>query len=192
MQSGQETDPILWETIATRPVFGNKWIAVEIDEVALPGGRRYEYTRLVPAAPGVGVVGFNQNGEILLEREYRHGVRQVIWQIPGGLVDRNEDLRAAGLRELSEETGYAPAEINEETVRYLGSVWDNPAFGPMHSHIFAAWGLVQTAKVRRDTAEYVTLHWVSPDWLKQEVRNGNIQDRVVIAAVAQLLLSGWL
>jgi hypothetical protein len=77
-------------------------------------------------------------------------------------------------------------------VRYLGQVWDNPAFGPMHSHIFAAWGLAQVTESRRDPAELVTLHWVSSDWLKEAVRTGEIQDRVVIAAVAWLMLNGWL
>ncbi|MCB0115875.1 MAG: NUDIX hydrolase, partial [Caldilineaceae bacterium] len=119
-------DPAPWTTRATRAAFANKWLVVEIDEVALPNGYEYEYTRLVPRAPGVGVIGFNEDGLILLEREYRHGVGEVIWQIPGGLADPNEDLRTAGLRELAEETGYAPTQVTDETVRYLGSVWDNP------------------------------------------------------------------
>jgi 8-oxo-dGTP pyrophosphatase MutT (NUDIX family) len=182
------TDPQPWTTRATRAAFGNRWLAVEIDEVVLPNGHEYEYTRLVPRAPGVGVIGFNKDGLILLEREYRHGVGEVIWQIPGGLADPDEDLRAAGLRELVEETGYAPAEVNDETVLYLGSVWDNPAFGPTVSHIFAAWGLVETGAVRRDDEEFVTLHWVSPEWLKEAIRSGEIRDRVVIAAVAQLMV----
>ncbi len=186
------SDPQPWTTRSTRRAFGNRWISVEIDDVELSSGQNYEYTRLVPAAPGVGVIGFNAAGEILLEREYRHGVGQVIWQIPGGLADENEDLRAAGLRELAEETGYAPATVNDETVRYLGSVWDNPAFGPTISHIYAAWGLEKVGDTHQDHAEDVALHWVSQEWLKEGVRSGEIKDRVVVAAVAQLMLNGWL
>jgi four helix bundle protein len=186
------SDPALWQTLSTRRAFGNKWLSVEIDDVELPNGTHYEYTRLVPAAPGVGVIGFNAEGEILLEREYRHGVGQVIWQIPGGLADADEDLRQAGLRELREETGYAPAVVDDETVRYLGAVWDNPAFGPTVSHIYAAWGLEEVANLHHDPGEFVTLHWITPEWLKEAVRSGEIQDRAVIAAVAQLLLNGWI
>lgn len=181
-----------WQTRATQQAFANRWIAVEIDTVGLPDGQTYEYTRLVPRAPGVAVIGFDAQGQVLLEQEYRHGVGKVIWQAPGGLADEHEDLRQAGLRELREETGYAPVPINDETVRYLGSVWDNPAFGPMRSHLFAAWNLAPAGTVRRDPEEFVTLHWVSTDWLKEAVRSGEIQDRVVIAAVAQLLLNGWM
>ncbi|MCB0050247.1 MAG: NUDIX domain-containing protein, partial [Caldilinea sp.] len=54
---------------------------------------------------------------------------EVVWQVPGGLAAPGEDLQAAGLRELLEETGYAPATVDDETVTYLGAVWDNPGFG---------------------------------------------------------------
>ncbi len=185
-------DPQPWLTLATRAVFANRWLAVAVDDVVLPDGRRYEYTRLEPGGVGVGVVGFNDAGDLLLEREYRHGVGEVIWQVPGGIANAGESLQAAGLRELREETGYAPAHVTPETVRYLGAVWDNPAFGVAQSHLYAVWGLVQVAEPQRDGAEFVTLHWCSPDWLKEAVRRGEIKDRVLVAAVAFLMVNGWM
>jgi ADP-ribose pyrophosphatase len=185
-------DPQAWATSATRRVFENRWLKVALDDVALPDGRRYEYTRLEPGGVGVAIIGFNQRREVLLEREYRHGVGEVIWQLPGGLAEVGEDLRTAGLRELREETGYAPRLNNFEKVRYLGMVWDNPAFGPAQSHLYVAWDLVAVAEVARDAAEFVALHWKSTKWLVNAVKEGQIKDRVVIAAVAQLLLNRWL
>jgi 8-oxo-dGTP pyrophosphatase MutT (NUDIX family) len=187
-----ESDPQPWQTLSTRITFENRWLAVAIDQVQLPTGQRYEYTRLEPRGIGVGVVGFNTAGELLMEREYRHGVGGVIWQLPGGLASADEDLQSAGLRELVEETGHAPAVVTAETVRYLGVVWDNPAFGMMRSHIYAAWGLTPVSETRRDPAEFVTLHWVSVEWLKEAVRSGEIKDRVVVAAMGYLLLNGWI
>src|SRR5687767_2212177 len=143
-------DPQPWQTLETKPVYRNRWIGVLVDSVALPDGRRYEYTRLEPAGIGVAVIGFNERGEVLLEREYRHGVGQIIWQLPGGLAAEGEDYQAAGLRELLEETGYAPRVVNAETVRYLGMVWDNPGFGIAQSQLYAAWGLTEMAVSRRD------------------------------------------
>jgi hypothetical protein len=68
-------------------------------------------------------------------------------------------------------------------------VWDNPGLGTMQSHLIAAWGLVETAHPRRDPAEFVTLHWRSVAWVKAAVRTGEIQDRVVIAALAYLVVN---
>lgn len=187
-----EHDPASWTTIDTRAAFRNRWVSVALDTVQLPTGERYEYTRLEPAGIGVGIVGFNRAGEILLEREYRHGVGQVIWQIPGGLAAAGEDLQEAGLRELHEETGYAPAKVNAQTVQYLGAVWDNPALGTAMSHIYWARELVQVGVTSHDHGEYVALEWVTPAWLKDAVRQGQIQDRVVVASLTFLMLEGIL
>jgi ADP-ribose pyrophosphatase len=187
-----EQEPQLWTTLGTQRAFENRWIKVDVDRVELPDGTRYDYTRLEPPGIGVAVLGFNAAGAVLLEREYRHGVAEVIWQLPGGLADDGEDLRAAGLRELREETGFAPQDGSPAHVRYLGMVWDNPAFGVAQSHIYAAWGLVEVAGVRRDAAEMVSLHWQPVDWLREAVRTGIVKDRVLVAAVAYLLLNGWM
>lgn len=185
-------EPVAWKTLASSRVFRNRWIGVVVDEVELPDGKRYEYTRIEPAGVGVGVIGFNAAGEILLEREYRHGVGQVVWQVPGGLATPGEELQAAGLRELQEETGYAPAVVSDDTVTYLGMVWDNPGFGVACSHLYRVRGLELTANTARDHGEFVSMHWVAPAWLKEAVRAGEIKDRVVVAAVAYLLLRGEL
>lgn len=185
-------DPPAWETLESRTAFTNRWLKVVVDDVALPGGKTYKYTRLEPAGIGVGVIGFGKDGRLLLEREYRHGVGEVIWQLPGGLTNGDEELQTAGLRELLEETGHAPVQVTPETVRYLGAVWDNPAFGLAVSHIYAAWELAPVSQTRRDPAEFVALHWVTPAWLRNAVRTGKIRDRVVVAAAAYLMLNGWL
>jgi 8-oxo-dGTP pyrophosphatase MutT (NUDIX family) len=185
-------DPPSWQTVATQTAFQNRWVTVAVDQVLLPTGQSYEYTRLKPAGVGVAVLGFNAAGEVLLLREYRHGLGQVIWELPGGLAAGDEDWLAAGLRELAEETGHAPAVVNRETIRYLGTVWDNPALGPMHCHIYAAWGLLPARATHFDAAEFVTQHWVTVEWLKEAVRTGEIKERTTVAAVGYLLLNGWI
>ncbi len=185
-------DPAVWKTLSTTSVYRSRWAGVSTDTVQLPNGATYEYTRIERAGVGVGVIGFNAAGELLLEREYRHGVGEVVWQIPGGLANEGEDLQAAGLRELQEETGCAPAVVNAESVRYCGAVWDNPGMGTAISHIFRVRGLQATGATHPDAGEFVTLHWVTPAWLKEAVHSGAVHDRVVVAAVAYLLLAGEL
>jgi ADP-ribose pyrophosphatase len=169
-------DPQPWPVLATQIAFHNRWIKVVLDEVQLPNGQHHQYTRLEGPAVGVAVIGFNDAGEVLLEREYRHGVGQVIWQLPGGLAHGDEELQAAGLRELAEETGYAPRQVTAESVRYLGMIWHAPVYGPLRCHLYAAWGLQPTGILQRDPTEFVTLHWVSLAWLKDAVRDGTIQE----------------
>ncbi len=187
-------EPQPWRTLSSHTAFANRWLTVVVDEVELANGQSYEYTKLEPPGIGVGVIGFNAAGEVLLEREYRHGVGEVIWQLPGGLANEGESLQEAALRELREETGYAPASINgevdEQTVRHLGAVWDNPGLGAGQSQIFAVWGLEAVGGEKPDEAEAVSLHWQTVDWLKEAVRSGEIRDRFVVGALAQLWLNG--
>lgn len=183
-------DPPLWETLSSEVRFRSRWITVAEDKVLLPDGRTYGYTRLEPAGIGVGIVAFDDAGRILLEREYRHGVGQVVWQIPGGLADAGEEHWQTALRELREETGYTLTDPSAESVRYLGTVWDNPGYGIASSNIYTVRGVRPSGDTHRDEGEHVSLHWVETSWLKDAVRSGEIQDRVVVAAVAFLLLNG--
>ena len=185
-------DPLAWRVLSTQNAFENRWTGVHVDEVELPNGERYDYTRIRPAGVGVAVVAINQHGQILLEREYRHGLGEVIWQLPGGLVDEGESLTDAGLRELAEETGYAPTILDESTVRYLGCVWDNPGLGPAESHVVGVWHVEASRETSLESTEFITLHWVASDWLKESVRSGEIRERTTVAATAYLLLNGYL
>jgi 8-oxo-dGTP pyrophosphatase MutT (NUDIX family) len=67
-----------------------------------------QLTREFVNHPGaVAVVALNERDEILMIRQYRHPVKQFLWEIPAGLLDvPGESLETAALRELQEETGY--------------------------------------------------------------------------------------
>lgn len=57
-------------------------------------------------------------------RQYRHGSEKVTIEFPAGTVDRGEDVKVAGMRELVEETGC----VSSTDMVLLGSISPNPAF----------------------------------------------------------------
>ncbi len=182
-------DPQPWQTLESRVAFENRWAGIVVDKVQLPNGARYEYTRLRPAGVGVAVAAFTPDGHIVLEREYRHGVGEVIWQLPGGLVDEGEDVSVAGLRELLEETGYAPLSESPASIRRLGCVWDNPGLGPAESHVIGVWNVECVRDAKPDASEFISVHLCRGDWLQQAVRTGKIRERTTVAAVTFLMLN---
>jgi 8-oxo-dGTP pyrophosphatase MutT (NUDIX family) len=79
------------------------------------------------------VVARTKAGELILVRQFRWGADELSWELPGGIVERGEDPVEAGLRELSEETGYAAA-----SGRRIGCCQPNPAILNNYCHIILA------------------------------------------------------
>ncbi|MCX7853662.1 MAG: NUDIX hydrolase [Caldilineales bacterium] len=177
------TNPPLgsWHRLESRTVFRNRWLQVDIDRVRLPDGRDYEYTVIRRDRHGAAVLARDEQGRVLLQQEFRYPVGQVIWQLPGGLIDAAETPLAAARRELSEETGYVA-----DRWQLLGVFWDNPALEDMEVHIFLAEGVRRDGREQRDEAEWVRCEWKDLAWVKAQVRAGVIRDRVVIAALGFL------
>lgn len=62
--------------------------------------------------PSVSILAFNEKGQLLMIREYRHGYQDNVWFLPGGRMDEDGDTpEIAAIRELREEAGYRPQTI---------------------------------------------------------------------------------
>ena len=78
----------------------------------------YNGTNLVRefvAHPGaVAILALNRQNQVLLINQYRHPVREYLWEIPAGLLDvPGESKLEAAKRELLEETGYVANDWSE-------------------------------------------------------------------------------
>src|SRR5665811_1421089 len=61
----------------------------------------------------VGVVALTEEGRLVLVRQFRHGLREVTLELPGGLIDAGTTPEEAARAELREETGYGGGEWAE-------------------------------------------------------------------------------
>jgi ADP-ribose pyrophosphatase len=135
--------PEEWEIRATKtPFVGNK-TSVRTDEVVMPdgsvAGRDYQ------VHPGsVAVLALDEEDRVLLIRQYRHPVRQKLWEIPAGLLDvPGENPLHAAQRELYEE-----AHVKAEDWRVLTDVYASPGGSDEAIRIFLATGLSEAEEER--------------------------------------------
>ncbi|MEE4594515.1 NUDIX hydrolase [Streptomyces sp. DSM 41524] len=107
-------------TATTTPFTGNK-TSVRTDEVEMPDGSRVK--RDYQVHPGsVAVLALDQDDRVLVLRQYRHPVRQRLWEIPAGLLDvPGENPLHAAQRELYEE-----AHVKAEDWRVLIDLYTSP------------------------------------------------------------------
>jgi ADP-ribose pyrophosphatase len=96
-----------WKTIARREVLDLRpWLRVWLEDVQLPSGRLIQNFSRIETPTVVVIVALTANGELVIERSYKHGPRRVSLTLPGGYVEPGEEPRAAAQRELFEESGY--------------------------------------------------------------------------------------
>ncbi len=121
---------------ASECIFDGTVVHLYRDTVELPDGNHSvrEYVRHIGA---VCVVPVTDGGEILLERQYRYAIGQVLIEIPAGKLDYpGENWESAARRELREETGAVAEEMID-----MGDFYGSPAIMGERIRMFLAKGL---------------------------------------------------
>lgn len=119
---------------STERAFSGRLIQVDVDSVILPGGRAAR--REVVNHRGAVAVLALEGGKVLLERQYRHTARKVLWEVPAGTLEEGEAPEACARRELEEETGFRAS-----TVQKLVQFYVAPGYSREIIHVFLAGGL---------------------------------------------------
>ncbi len=96
------------------------------------------------------VIPITPDGQVVLIRQYRHGVREVVLEIPGGLLEPGESPEHAAVRELREETGYEC-----ESVRVLSRLLPNPSINNATLHVAVAEGCRPISRQDLDPLEQI-------------------------------------
>lgn len=126
----------------------------------------------------VNVVALTPAREIVLVRQFRFGSNDLSLEIPGGVIEKGEDPIAAGVRELSEETGYGGGRAS-----LMGSVYPNPAIQDNRCHFVLVDGAVPTSAVNWDSDEEIQVSKAGVAEVLALARNGGITHSLSVAAL---------
>ena len=115
-------------------VYEGRVFSVEVDTVPLPSGM--QQVTIVRHPPSVVLIPLEDDGRVVMIRQYRHAVKRELWELPAGSLNAGESAEAAAARECEEEIGRAPARIER-----LGSFFPTPGYCDEEMIFFRVSGL---------------------------------------------------
>ena len=166
-----------WKVLESKhihPVF-------RIDMCELPNGKFLE-AFVLEFRPWVNVVALTKNKEVVLIKQYRHGVKEVLWEFPGGVVDDGESPLEGAKRELLEETGYSSSDIIQ-----VGRFYPNPAIQTDTMYCFLALDVEKVGDQELDDAEEIEIQLVTLDELIEMTNRGEFSHALQVAALFHAL-----
>ena len=103
-------------------VYRGRVFSVEVENARFPNGTEHEVAT-VRHVPCVVLIPIQEDGRVVLIRQYRHSVKRNLWELPAGSLDPGESPEAAATREWEEEIGLAPHRLER-----LASLFPSPGY----------------------------------------------------------------
>jgi 8-oxo-dGDP phosphatase len=178
----REDDGPPYRVLRREERFRGAVFSVFSDELAMPGGVQAvrDYTR----HPGaVGVVALDDEGRVVLVRQYRHPVGEYLWELPAGLADMiGETAGSTAARELAEE-----ADLMAGRWELLVDLHTSPGYSNEFIRIFLARDLAPVPPHERHRREHeeadMTVSLVNLDEAVAMVFRGEITNAAGVAGV---------
>lgn len=173
---------------SSRELFRGHFLHAYADTVRLPDGRLAvrEYVRHPGAVMVIPLLQHEGELRVVLERQYRYPVQQVMIEFPAGKLDPGEAVWACAVRELQEETGYQAAEWAR-----AGVLHPVIAYSTEFIEVWFARGLTSGPR-RLDEGEFLDVFSATPAELLDWCRSGVVTDAKTLTGALWLqnVLSG--
>lgn len=178
-----ENDPQPWQVESAEYLYRQPWLTVRKDAVRMAQGGYIPDYYILEYPDWVNVVAVTTDGQLVLIRQYRHGIAAVHYELCAGAVDAGEEPLVAARRELLEETGYGGGHWQP-----LMALSANPGTHTNVNHSFLATGVERLQAPTLEATEEITVHLVSPERAREIVENG---DMIQALCAAPLLKYLW-
>lgn len=168
-----------WTVHGTRRIYESDWMSVDLDDVEIPDGARFEHHVVRLPHPSTAVVAVDQDNVLLMWR-HRFTTGNWGWEIPAGRCEEGETAQEAAIRETEEETGYRLGRIEPlVTLNPLNGISDHV------THVFVGSQPVRTGEP--DPAEAAKVEWVPLNEIPALIRKGLVPCGITLAGLTTYL-----
>jgi ADP-ribose pyrophosphatase len=166
-----------WKLVSSRKEKSYRIFDLRIDRALSPRTGEAHDFYVFESHEWVNIIPVTKEKEVVLIRQYRHGVRDVVLEIPGGIVEQGDTPLDAAIRELKEETGYAANEMV-----FLGETHANPAFMNNRCHSYLALDCLPDGPQNLDDKEDIEVILHPLEDIPRMIREGEITHSLILAA----------
>lgn len=158
-----------WKRINSKKLFDHPRISLFEDEVQLPGGARTKYMHFDDGGDSGMVLALGSDGKFLLQKEYSYPPDEVLYQLPGGALNKDEDPEDGARREFAEETGLTG------DLKFLGWVYRNNRRSSTKMHIYLATNLTPVSGFEADEEELFEECWHTEEEIERMISSNEIR-----------------
>lgn len=177
-----DNDPRPWTVDNSEYIHQLPWFTVRRDAIRMQHGGTIPNYFIFEYPDWVNVVAVTTDGQLVLIRQYRHGIGGVHYELCAGVVDPGEDPMVAAQRELLEETGFGGGQWQP-----LMSLSANPGTHANLTHSFLAMGVELKQAQHLESTEEITVHIVSRERAIEIVNNGEMMQSLHLAPLLKYL-----
>jgi 8-oxo-dGTP pyrophosphatase MutT (NUDIX family) len=174
-----------WQVLDSKLVVSERWLQLREDRVRLANGHQIDRFHVIHGPDWASVLCVTDDSEVVLVRQYRHGIGGVSLELPAGVIEPHETPEEAARRELLEETGYAA----DDWV-CIQSVSTEPARHTTRAHFYCARGARRVQEPSPEETELLELMTVPLGELKRLATDGSIIHGVQIGAILAAFARG--
>lgn len=172
----------MWDIIRSEYLYRSPWLTVRKDMVRTEKGITIDDFYVLEYPTWVNVIAITADGQFIIERQYRHGIGQEVYEICAGVCEKDEEPIDAAKRELLEETGYGGGRWS-----LIGKYAPNPNSMNNWCYSFLAENVVQMKEPCQELTESISVYQVSKDELKKLMSTGQIVEGIMLTPLWQYI-----